>query len=191
MDARSGSQFWVRTARQAGRCFLLGNAHTFPGRIHAWDEETQTAITISKRDILEYSDGARAWVDGFLAGTEPSVTDFLGIAADDVDYGADDVQRWQAAMKLFRAEGELAPLMPRPRTAVSAEAAMLNPWAIAGGQVYVCQEGAWVRGAPRQLDGSFDSSSICAETRMHSMAFYEPCHSVCIDCGYCTEMDEE
>jgi len=50
--------------------YLTGNSHTRRGRMSAYHESGHD-ITISKSDILEASEAAAIWVDGFLAGSEP------------------------------------------------------------------------------------------------------------------------
>jgi len=54
--------------------YLIGNAHTFRGRLLAYCERKQGSphYYVSASVVLrECSDAARWWVKGFLAGSEP------------------------------------------------------------------------------------------------------------------------
>lgn len=68
---------WVE-AGDFGRCRLDGNAHTFPGRISAWSETLDAWVAISRSDVREAPPEAWAWIEGFLAGNEPELHEFLG-----------------------------------------------------------------------------------------------------------------
>jgi len=50
--------------------YLVGNPHTFRGRISAWCVSACREITISKSDVIDPSAEAQIWIDGFLRGNE-------------------------------------------------------------------------------------------------------------------------
>ncbi len=86
-----------------GKHFLLGNAHTFVGRILAWCPTKERSFFVSTSEIEECSLVTRYWVKGFLCGNEPQPPrdenqDLL--APDSKEY-----QDWLKATKLFAETG--------------------------------------------------------------------------------------
>lgn len=80
-----------------GLHYLVGNPHIRPGRMAAWCEEQQVEITVSLKDMAYISSPAKYWINGFLAGNEPSPPgshDSAGLTA------------WESARRTFRATGE-------------------------------------------------------------------------------------
>jgi hypothetical protein len=87
----------------SGRHYLLGNSHTFNGRMLAWCPYKQKSFYVSKLEIDESSVKTQYWVKGFLAGNEPEPpVDETGdaLAPDSPQY-----QRWVATTKLFAETG--------------------------------------------------------------------------------------
>jgi hypothetical protein len=129
--------------------------------------------------------------EGFLAGSEPSLEQFLGLPADS-DESPDDaaVVRWLAAMREYRASGVAPRLNLRPSLPVSAEVAFLEPWMTVGGQIWVWRDGGWRPDPDREVPpDDFLPESICFERSEHLMVLYEPHHLVCEDCGVTAEVD--
>src|SRR4051812_45423141 len=101
-------EFDVRLWFSTGSCcsgphYLLGNPHTFPGRMTAWCPNRQVTFYVSKSEIEDCSTEASYWIAGFLAGSEPDAPrdqqgDYL--PDDDPEY-----QRWQAAIPQFLETG--------------------------------------------------------------------------------------
>lgn len=87
----------VQLKHEKGWQFLLGNPHTFPGRIEVWHQDGYS-FSISKSDISEMSDEAAVWLDGFLCGAEPNppFTEDAVLEAE-----------WKASRDRFRATGSL------------------------------------------------------------------------------------
>jgi len=52
--------------------FLVGNPHTFPGRMAAWCQDQQAEIAVSLSEMTYVSLGASFWIRGFLSGSEPA-----------------------------------------------------------------------------------------------------------------------
>lgn len=50
--------------------FLLGNPHTFKGRMFAWCPKKGTTLCISESEIGERSIESKYWILGFLSGNE-------------------------------------------------------------------------------------------------------------------------
>ncbi|HWO22668.1 MAG TPA: hypothetical protein VNO30_28105 [Kofleriaceae bacterium] len=94
---------WFVTAHCEGRHYVLGNGHTFRGRIHAWCPAKQLGFRVSKSDITECSRETAYYVRGLLAGQEPAApVDDEGdlLPPDDPEYRA-----WVHATKLFGQTG--------------------------------------------------------------------------------------
>ncbi|MFC4150098.1 hypothetical protein ACFO0M_27915 [Micromonospora mangrovi] len=83
-----------------GRDVLVGNGHTFTGRIAAWCPHEGVSYNVSRADLVVMSEEARYFVAGFLAGSEPG-------CPMDVDGETDeaDVDAWRAALARFRRTG--------------------------------------------------------------------------------------
>ena len=108
-------RLWYVDVRCGGRDYLTGNPHTFPGHVAAFCPHIESGWTVVVSEIVEMSPEARIWLDGFLAGNEPSPpTEDAELAEDatpqdrlDV-YGDGETKHaaWQAAVRRFRTTGE-------------------------------------------------------------------------------------
>ena len=63
---------WVRLADRESVWLIDGNPHTHQGRMRAVDPDSGDAIFFSSSEVTDASDSARAWIAGFLAGSEPA-----------------------------------------------------------------------------------------------------------------------
>jgi hypothetical protein len=88
--------FWLRD--DPSRCFFEGNSHTYPGRMSAYHEVTGRVFSVSKLEIERPSEEARAWMDGFLVGSEPAPP-----STDDPS----DFDEWKLLVQSFRETGWL------------------------------------------------------------------------------------
>lgn len=88
--------FWIKD--YPARCFFVGNSHTYPGRMSAWDEDEECEFSVSKFEIERLSDGARAWMEGFLFGAEPPPP---------LDGDANERAEWRRRLKVFHETGDL------------------------------------------------------------------------------------
>lgn len=61
---------WFTTGHCEGRHYLLGNPHTFPGRLSAWCPSMRRGFSVSKSEIAECSNETTYFVKGFLSGQE-------------------------------------------------------------------------------------------------------------------------
>ena len=86
-----------------GRDFLVGNGHTFTGRMAAWCPHTEVGYNVSLAEMGEMSTETRYYVAGFLAGSEPGCP----VHPDDVDPRLEeaDLAAWEAALSRFRRTG--------------------------------------------------------------------------------------
>lgn len=85
-----------------GRDFLVGNGHTFVGRMAAWCPDKRVGYNVSLGEMREMSDAARYWVAGYLAGAEPGHPH----ADDEGDVDEADMAAWEAALRRFRRTGD-------------------------------------------------------------------------------------
>jgi hypothetical protein len=83
-----------------GRDLLVGNPHTFRGRMAAWCPHQNRGYTVSVSEMGAMADETRYFVRGFLSGNEP------GPPFDD-DHGTDraDEVAWRSALRRFRRTG--------------------------------------------------------------------------------------
>lgn len=85
-----------------GRHYLLGNAHTVPGRMVAWCPNEQRSHFVSKAELYTCSPEAAYWVAGFLSGNEPPPPlDADGMPA----FEGPEVERWWQAVARFSETG--------------------------------------------------------------------------------------
>jgi hypothetical protein len=89
---------WLRTNHCDGDHFLLGNPHTFPGRLSAWCPSKKQSFCISKSEIAQCSKETSYYLKGFLSGQEPEAP---------VDDEGDllSMEAWYAATELFQQTG--------------------------------------------------------------------------------------
>ena len=99
LPAEVNQELEFRSGDCEGRHFLIGNCHTFPGRMNYWCDRRQRTLCVSRSEMTWLSETAAAWVDGFLAGSEPRPPE-----SDD----AHEEEQWQRAREHFRSTGEVA-----------------------------------------------------------------------------------
>ena len=66
------SALWVELSHCDGKHYILGNPHTFPGRIMMWCPNKEVSFFMSKNEIQKCSKEAEYWIKGFLSGNEPA-----------------------------------------------------------------------------------------------------------------------
>lgn len=54
-----------------GKHYLIGNPHTFFGRMWAWCPNKERTFFVSKAEMEDYSVEASYWIQGFLTGNQP------------------------------------------------------------------------------------------------------------------------
>jgi hypothetical protein len=77
--------------------FLVGNPHTFTGRMAAWCQDQQAEIAVSVSEMTYVSLGACFWIKGFLSGSEPAPPESNNLLAE---------AEWEAARREYRSTGE-------------------------------------------------------------------------------------
>lgn len=86
-----------------GRDFLVGNGHTFVGRMAAWCPHERVGYNVSLGEMGEMPDATRYWVAGYLSGSEP---DYPYVENEDGELDEADMAAWEAALRRFRRTGE-------------------------------------------------------------------------------------
>lgn len=70
-DMKFNRVLWFTHEKCEGEHYLIGNPHTFPGRMLAWCPCKERFFYVSKSEIIDLSDEAKYWIEGFLHGNEP------------------------------------------------------------------------------------------------------------------------
>ncbi|WP_405092098.1 hypothetical protein OG767_03335 [Micromonospora sp. NBC_01392] len=83
-----------------GRDVLVGNGHSFTGRMAAWCPHEGVGYNVSRAEMGAMSEEARYFVAGFLAGNEPGYPVDVDGETDEADLSA-----WRAALARFRRTG--------------------------------------------------------------------------------------
>ena len=101
-DVIYDEKLWFELRRCPGKHYLLGNPHTFRGRIMAWCPTKEKSLFVSKQDMIHVSPESQYWIAGFLAGNElaPPVN-----AESVVDYESAAYKHWQEEIAEFHHTG--------------------------------------------------------------------------------------
>jgi len=182
------TNLWV-TIRHVGKVYLIGSAHTYFGRIAGYSEALGGGYIFSKGEVEEYSTGAALWLEGFLAGNEPDLDEYLGFPEVwDLADSDPDVLRWVAACRRFRETGYMPPLPRRPHKILPANPLLPKGrlWHPAGEQVWVWDGEGWSVEVPQPqlVDDDFLAGTVCDDRAHHSeWVAIPPAHEVCCECG--------
>jgi hypothetical protein len=99
---------WIEIAHCDGKHFLLGNPHTYKGRIHAYCPKKDTTFCISLSEIIKMSKDSGYWINGYLCGNEPAPPEELD-GETSVDYfQSQRYKTWEKQGDHFREKGELS-----------------------------------------------------------------------------------
>jgi hypothetical protein len=93
---------WFHHRGCTGRHYLLGNAHTVPGRMLAWCPKEGRSLFVDRADMGSMSAHARCWVAGFLHGATPAPP---AGADGPPDFGSPDYRAWERKAQSFHASG--------------------------------------------------------------------------------------
>lgn len=108
--AATNPDLWVEVDGYPGKLFIMGNPHTFPGRITGWSYDNDESLYFSKNEITASSEAARWWIEGYLHGAEPEPDEYLGVHphdVDDMDNGDPRLNQWLDALATFRQNGDM------------------------------------------------------------------------------------
>jgi hypothetical protein len=180
----SPDELWIRlgpawSADRTVRWRILGNGHTHRGRILVEPIGLdQPPTRISLPDVVECSPAARAWLEGFLAGQEPELYEFLGRDDRDEPPTDDEVDRWLAWNQRWRSEG-IAPALRRLPDAAAVPADLGPPpaWTYNAGRYLLWSRQGWIPAEPQprsddpeaDVDGWAWPGTVCGSRGTHDM----------------------
>jgi len=182
----------VLSIRGRGEAVILGNSHTHRGRFKVRIISTGTEVSSSLPDVESASDAARRWIDGFLAGSEPSLYEYLGIDGAGLEPTNEDIVRWKNYCARFRASGLAHDLRRRPtkllqltREEESELHSDVAPWSLAGEIVWCQNRGRWIAIEPQPsiVADEFMVGTICASRLEHDLMNTTSDWTVCLDCS--------
>lgn len=162
-----------------GSVRIVGNAHSHIGHFLA-RASAGDLVALAKGDIVEASPVVEAWLAGFLAGSEPSLSEFAG---GEPDVSEDVRQRWLAALVSFRETGQWLTPMHRGLLPVPHGRGILDPWAIYAGGVVRWSGDDWQPWSEATAVGTLLEGSVCARRGYHDLEAAEE-YVMCTECGY-------
>ena len=184
---------WIRVDACDSHDYLVGNSHTFPGRMSAYCPTDGIHYSVSLSEIEEMSPEARRWVAGFLAGNEPRPEDMFGPAIHDAYDSDPRWRRWRDAIAEFRNSGswphaDWGHLIPFP------PGTSLPPlvWTIRGDEVWTWADDEWIRADPQpDRTSGFLSGTVCAERGHCELTMVSTVHAICEGCGETSQVIPE
>lgn len=85
-----------------GEHYLIGNPHTFPGRILAWCPIKECSFYISSSEIEDRSMQSDYWIKGYLIGNQPAPpTNEEGMT----DFESEKYMNWKRKIEIFKSNG--------------------------------------------------------------------------------------
>ncbi|MDP1793701.1 MAG: hypothetical protein Q8K63_06140 [Acidimicrobiales bacterium] len=96
---------WIKTSACSQADLLLGNSHTFRGRMYAYCPHDEEGYSVSLHEITAMSTSAEQWIDGFLAGSEPEPADMFGAESDEWDSSDPRLDEWRRVIGRYRRTG--------------------------------------------------------------------------------------
>ena len=190
MVSEMDEDLWIRTPACEERDYLVGNSHTFPGRMAGYCPMRGIGFSVSLDEIEEMSPEAARWIEGFLAGNEPDPDEMFGPGIHDADQSDPRWQRWRHAVAEFRSTGRWRPtrwghMIPFPMGMT------LPPfvWALRGDEIWTWREGLWRRANPQpeHHDGGL-KGTVCFERGDCELSALTTVHLVYEDCGSTTHV---
>ena len=104
VDQNIDKKLWFKLSEHDcnGSHYIMGNPHTFKGRMMGWCTEKKKSFYFSLGEISEMSEETKYWIKGFLVGSEPNPP----IGEDGrVEYGSVGYEHWLHSTILFKETG--------------------------------------------------------------------------------------
>jgi hypothetical protein len=178
---------WVTTKGSDERLFLGYNPYTHIGRIGVWVPSLGHGTRISLSDVTDASPLARAWLDGFLAGSGPDPEVMFGDGIYDLPDDHPPWKRWREALHEFRHTGDWEAGRWVEVTAIEGDVDLVQPaWVRRGPEIWVWTGTAWAEAEPQPAwSWAFLTGSICEIRQTHSEdeVGIDDRHTQCGDCG--------
>ncbi|WP_053367952.1 hypothetical protein [Bacillus sp. FJAT-27245] len=86
-----------------GRHYIIGNPHTFNGRISAYCLQKDVLFNVSFGEIVNMPQETKYWIKGYLSGNEPSPP--VDEDGDVYPPEHEEFIRWQESIDLFHETG--------------------------------------------------------------------------------------
>jgi len=184
--AESDDWLWISLAACPARDFLVGNCHTFPGRMAAYCPHRDQGFCVSLAEIEEMSPEAERWVRGFLAGNEPEPEHMFGPSIHDATDSDDRWPRWREAVANFRRTGDWEPEPWRELAVLPPDASFtVQPWTVIADELRQWNGIDWHCKAPGPArERTLLLGSVCHERRHHDLTVLAEGGAICDDCGY-------
>ena len=99
-------RLWIELEHCEGKHFLLGNPHTFKGRIDTFCPVKNVTFCISYLDIKKMSIESRYWLKGYLSGNEPSPPEEIIGESGSEYFHSSRYKEWELKIQKFRETGE-------------------------------------------------------------------------------------
>lgn len=186
---------WVKVEGQSEKFFLLDSRHTFRGLMHVVaDTDDHQSLSISKSQVTEASEAASHWIDGFLAGTAPSISEYLGWEDGELLADEGETRRWTEFLRWFRDTGGPWVRTSRPSVPVPSEVSDSLPHLVWHGH----NDPVWFWNSLRWtlLDRSSTRSLPAHDDEGHHMNLVDEVTVaetlylwICEDCGYAEEVE--
>lgn len=93
---------WFEHKGCEGKHYLIGNPHTFTGRMWAYCPKKNKTFFVSKSDIGDKSIETDYWIKGFLTGNQPAPPKDKN---DDVDFESQAYKDWIKKVDKFEKTG--------------------------------------------------------------------------------------
>jgi hypothetical protein len=183
------ASLWIVTTRSGPRGFIVGNCHTHQGRMAATFPDDGSSRCVSKGEVLEASDAAWQWIDGFLSGSEPTASDMYGPGVFDLPDDHPKLQHWRDAVTEYRQTGSWPYAHWHPRLVPLPTDGLVpsSVWTLRGAEVWAWTGSRWVPADPQPDHRSgWLTASLCRERGRCSGAVVSDVHTVCRDCGRTT-----
>ena len=96
-------KIWFEHKGCEGKHFMIGNPHTFSGRMYAWCPKKEKSFFVSKSEIADMSLECKYWIKGFLSGNQPKPP---VNSEGDVDFESDEYKQWIIKIDEFEKTGD-------------------------------------------------------------------------------------
>ena len=98
---------WIELEDCEEKHFLIGNPHTFRGRIDAYCPIKNTSFCISYKEIKKMSIESTYWLKGYLSGNEPAPPEQYDDESLDEYFQSMRYKEWELKIQKFGIRGEL------------------------------------------------------------------------------------
>jgi hypothetical protein len=100
-------KLWVELDHCLGQHFILGNPHTFKGRIDVYCPSKNIDFCLSISEIQQMSVESEYWIKGYLRGNEPDPPEEYDEESTVEYFQSSRYKRWEEIVQNFRRTGEI------------------------------------------------------------------------------------